>query len=362
MEATGLLALISVGHWLEARARESAGSAIRRTARSLASEDAPMRRRCDSLPILKPTQPQLSVLKSPSPAWKWATACSSAPGDRVPIDGVVTDGQSDVDESMLTGEPLPVPRPPATPSSAAPSTRTAGSSSAPPRSAARPPWRRSSSSSRRPSPASRPCSSWPTGSPRSSCRRCSAIALVTGIGWYAWGHAHRWEAARTWAHARQGRVQRADHRLPVRAGPGDARGADGRHRPRRASAASSSATSTPCSRPRRSTPSSSTRPARSRGASRSWSRSSPLDGVAGEEVLRLAAAAEQYSEHPLAKAIVADARRARAELVRPRRLQQRSRAWASSPTIGGRTFLVGNDALIEKYADVRSARQRARRI
>src|SRR5207302_10244611 len=29
MEATGLLALISVGHWLEARARDAAGSAIR---------------------------------------------------------------------------------------------------------------------------------------------------------------------------------------------------------------------------------------------------------------------------------------------------------------------------------------------
>ncbi|MBW3671092.1 MAG: hypothetical protein KY432_05395, partial [Acidobacteria bacterium] len=29
MEATGLLALISLGHWLEARARTAAGSAIR---------------------------------------------------------------------------------------------------------------------------------------------------------------------------------------------------------------------------------------------------------------------------------------------------------------------------------------------
>src|SRR5436190_23405942 len=29
MEATGLLALISLGHWLEARARDQAGSAIR---------------------------------------------------------------------------------------------------------------------------------------------------------------------------------------------------------------------------------------------------------------------------------------------------------------------------------------------
>jgi len=34
------------------------------------------------------------------------------PGERVPADGVLTEGQSQVDESMLTGEPLPVPKGP----------------------------------------------------------------------------------------------------------------------------------------------------------------------------------------------------------------------------------------------------------
>ena len=49
------------------------------------------------------------------------------PGDRIPVDGVVAKGTSQVDEAAIKGEPIPRPKPPATSSPPARSTATAPS-------------------------------------------------------------------------------------------------------------------------------------------------------------------------------------------------------------------------------------------
>ena len=97
--AAAIVTLVLLGQMLELRARSRTGAAIRallglapKTARRVEKNgreaDVPLEevRRGDTLRI--------------------------RPGEKVPVDGVVTEGTSNVDESMVTGEPLPVEKQP----------------------------------------------------------------------------------------------------------------------------------------------------------------------------------------------------------------------------------------------------------
>ncbi len=101
MEAAAIITLISVGHWLEARMSAHAASSLKallnlvpQTARRLDDAGAE-----SEVPVAQLKAGDRVVLR---------------PGDRVPVDGEVLEGQSAVDEAMLTGESLPVEKSPGT--------------------------------------------------------------------------------------------------------------------------------------------------------------------------------------------------------------------------------------------------------
>jgi len=89
-----LLVFILLGHWLEMRARAGANDAIRALL-DLAPSMANVIR--DGKEIQVPTAEVLA-----------GEAVVVRPGDRIPVDGVLVEGESQVDESMLTGESMPV--------------------------------------------------------------------------------------------------------------------------------------------------------------------------------------------------------------------------------------------------------------
>ena len=93
--ATVLTAFVLLGHWFEMRARGGANDAIRS--------------------LLELAPPKAVVLRDGQEV-EVATADVQVgdlllvrPGSKIPVDGDVESGDSEVDESMVTGESLPVP-------------------------------------------------------------------------------------------------------------------------------------------------------------------------------------------------------------------------------------------------------------
>jgi Cu+-exporting ATPase len=91
--STIIIGLILLGRWLEARAKSRATGAIRRLIGLQAASARRVRGAEETLIGVEDVQP--------------GDLLRVRPGDRVPVDGVVVEGASAVDESMLTGEAMP---------------------------------------------------------------------------------------------------------------------------------------------------------------------------------------------------------------------------------------------------------------
>jgi P-type Cu2+ transporter len=93
-----LIVIMLLGHWLEMRALGQASSARDALAALLPDEaDLVTPEGTRTVPISDLTVVDVVLVR---------------PGGRVPADGVVTDGEAELDESMITGESRPVPKAP----------------------------------------------------------------------------------------------------------------------------------------------------------------------------------------------------------------------------------------------------------
>ena len=93
--ASAIVALVLLGEWLELRARGRTSAAIRQLL-GLAPKSA------------RKIQADGSEEDVPLDQVHAGDRLRVRPGEKIPVDGRVLDGHSSVDESMLTGEPMPV--------------------------------------------------------------------------------------------------------------------------------------------------------------------------------------------------------------------------------------------------------------
>jgi Cu+-exporting ATPase len=340
MESTGLLALISLGHWLEARARQSAGNAIRQLL-DLAPATA--------LRVLSGADPETVPVASLAPGDRVLVR----PGDRIPIDGVVTEGQSSVDESMLTGESVPVAR-------GVGDAVIGGTINADGRLVVR--VTKTGNETALAQIVKLVDQAQSTKPPvQELADRVAAvfvpavlgIALVTAISWYAYGVAHHWPASQTWAALARAVCSvliiacpcalglAVPAALMVGIGRGAKRGIlirdiDALQNAERIEVVVLDKTGTVTQG----------KPA--------VTGVHAMNGASEAEILRLAAGAEQFSEHPLAKAITGHARERGIASVDLQSFNN-DPGHGIVATIDGSTVLVGNASLLAKHGLVESA-------
>jgi Cu+-exporting ATPase len=123
MEAAAIISLISFGHWIEARVSDKASGALKsllnlapQTARKISNSEfqtSNLASQPFSLKTLSFSKSEIRNPKSeietevPIAELKIGDRIALRPGDRVPVDGIVLEGESAVDEAMLTGESIP---------------------------------------------------------------------------------------------------------------------------------------------------------------------------------------------------------------------------------------------------------------
>lgn len=93
-ELTTLVTIMLLGHWLEMRAVSGAQGALKELSKLLPDTAEVMRDdNIEIIPLAELTENDIVLVK---------------PGGKIPADGVIVDGHSDVNESMITGESKPV--------------------------------------------------------------------------------------------------------------------------------------------------------------------------------------------------------------------------------------------------------------
>src|SRR2546428_12325935 len=97
--AAMLVTFVLFGHWMEMRSRRGSSDALNALLRLAPSQANVIRPNgeIETVPVEQVQVGDLLLLR---------------PGEKVPVDGMVTEGESAIDESMVTGESLPVSKQP----------------------------------------------------------------------------------------------------------------------------------------------------------------------------------------------------------------------------------------------------------